>query len=93
MAGRTGERAMAQIVADWIPHKTRWLGDRQIKPVPEIENKPKVAEIEEKNYPAVIFIKPKCPKCGNKKSKWNGTDGHIRYYKCSCGCKFKAIEK
>ena len=42
---------------------------------------------------AIIYIRPRCPICKSLKLKCNGTHDNIRYYRCICGHKFKAIEK
>lgn len=74
-------------MGNWVNTKG-WLKDyapnksAQVKPEP-LQN---FAE-------AVIFIRPRCPKCQNKKVSCYGASGNIRYYKCPCGAKFKAIEK
>jgi predicted RNA-binding Zn-ribbon protein involved in translation (DUF1610 family) len=70
----------------WVNTKGPWLKD--IAP----DNLKQDADI--KFSEAITFKRPKCPECGNKK-KLNCTkvDGIMRYYKCPCGAKFKAIEK
>lgn len=71
-------------MGNWVNAKG-WLKD-YVKKAP-------VKEPSENFGEAVIFIRPRCPKCHNKKISWYGRSGNIRYYKCPCGTKFKAIEK
>jgi predicted RNA-binding Zn-ribbon protein involved in translation (DUF1610 family) len=81
-------------MGEWIKKREGWLGQNvkreQVTPIldhPE-ENK-EVKPVKT----TVIFIKPKCPKCGNKKLRCTGIAGNVRYFKCKCGHKFKAIEQ
>lgn len=47
------------------------------------------------NYPAVQYIRVKCPKCGSLKAPvYDSSHLPIRYHRCSvCGLNFKSIEK
>lgn len=78
----------------WI-NKKNWLkGYVEPRKPAEIIEEQIEENKEEKIIPTtVIFIKPKCPKCGNKNLRCYGIDKNIRYFKCKCGHKFKAIEK
>jgi DNA-directed RNA polymerase subunit M/transcription elongation factor TFIIS len=78
----------------WVNTKGPWLNGIVEKSEPVVKEEPKITEeISTKFGRTVVFIRPKCPGCGNKKAKWNGTDGDIRYYECKCGIKFKAFER
>jgi ribosomal protein S27E len=53
-------------------------------------------EEEKKKLPfdyCVPFYPVKCPKCANKKVTRYKTDFPIRYYRCSCGHRFKTVEQ
>jgi len=73
-----------------------WLGGRNkgwLKDYVSPRNEPAKPDQENGNE-GVIFIRAKCPKCGNKeKLICYRSEGGLRYYKCSCGEKFKAVEK
>ena len=71
----------------WVNAKG-WLKDY----APDNKTQAKQAAVQ--NFgEAVIFIRPRCPKCKSIKLVCYGIKGNIRYYKCLCGNKFKAIEK
>jgi len=74
---------------DWLGGRGKgWLKD-YVQPKKEViikDNSEAVAD-------GVIFVRPKCPFCGNKNARCYKTNENIRYYKCSCGKNFKAIEK
>lgn len=68
----------------WLERRSDWLnGYAEEKPIKKTK---KLSE-------GVVFVLPKCPDCGNKKLRCYGSEDGIRYYKCKCGAKFKAIEQ
>ena len=48
-----------------------------------------------REYAAVLYIKPKCPRCkSDKVPVYNTNHLPIRYHKCAdCGLLFKSVEK
>lgn len=82
-------------MAKWVDTKG-WLSRYASNDRPVIEKKEMVAveKKEEVNFGnTIIFIRPRCAVCRSLKLKCYGVKGGIRYYKCICGHKFKAIEK
>jgi predicted RNA-binding Zn-ribbon protein involved in translation (DUF1610 family) len=71
----------------WI-NKKDWLKGYIQRPKPA-----DAVETTTEEITTITFVRPKCPKCGNKNLRCNGVKDNIRYFKCKCGYKFKAIEK
>jgi predicted RNA-binding Zn-ribbon protein involved in translation (DUF1610 family) len=67
------------------------LPDLGIKPA--AKKPPQIIEIEPANV-TVKYVRPKCPKCGNKNvPTYNSNHLPIRYHQCSnCGFCFKSVE-
>ena len=92
---RSNKKLDKVIMSKWVNTNGSWLNravDKEPNPIIKEEPDTKKSNFD-KLVKTVIFVRPKCPDCGSKKAKWNGTDGNIRYYKCHCGCNFRAYEK
>ncbi|MCX5712117.1 MAG: hypothetical protein NTY47_03465 [Candidatus Omnitrophica bacterium] len=79
-------------MGNWIKRQEGWI-PRQNKREDALPDQAEEGKDENNSSALVIFIKPKCPKCGNKNLRCNGVNENVRYFKCKCGHNFKAIEK
>ncbi len=80
-------------MGSWLKRQEQWIPRQNMREKILSEDQTEENKENETIPTVVIFIKPKCPKCGNKNLRCNGVIGNIRYFKCKCGHKFKAFEK
>ncbi len=79
-------------MTSWMDKKEGWLKDYSKRKPRHIVVKEETKKEEPINK-GIFFMRPKCPKCGGKKVRCYGADGRIKYFKCKCGVKFRAIEQ